>query len=305
MGSDAHVIVVGGSPHLIEMAEQRTRDLERRWSRFLETSEVSRLNREAGRFVEVSPETLELIRVAQQAGRLSGGAFDPTVLGAMIRAGYDRSFDEIASPTMGGISVLGIGVSDIEIDGQAVRLPPLTGFDAGGIGKGLAADLVSGELIEAGAEGVCVSLGGDVRVRGIGPDGGAWTLAVEHPWSKAPIAVLGLADGAVATSTTLRRTWTIGGETRHHLIDPQTGMPSDTDLNLATAVAANAATAEVMAKAVLLAGAAHPFDLLGGTGIEAIAVDRDGRVVATPGLTAYLGDGRLVERLPAVAGGAA
>jgi len=77
-------------------------------------------------------------------------------------------------------------------------------------------------------------------------------------------------------------------------------LPSDTDLTLATAVAANAATAEVMAKAVLLAGAAHPFDILGGTGIEAIASDLDGRVVATPGLTAYLGDGRVVERLAAL-----
>lgn len=304
MGSDAHVIVVGGSSHLIEAAEQRTRDLESRWSRFLETSEVSRLNREAGRFVAVSPETLELIRAAQQAWRMSGGAFDPTVLGAMIRAGYDRSFDEIGPQTVGGISVLGIGVADIEIDGQSVRLPPLTGFDPGGIGKGLAADMVSGELIEAGAEGVCVSLGGDVRVRGAGPEGGAWTLAVEHPWSKAPIAVLGVADGAVATSTTLRRTWTIGDETRHHLIDPQTGLPSDTDLTLAATVAANAATAEVMAKAVLLAGVAHPFDILGGTGIEALASDRDGRVVATPGLAAYLGDGRLLEHVAELPRGA-
>ena len=301
MGSDAQVIVVGGSSHLIDTAEQRTRDLERRWSRFLDTSEVSRLNREAGQFVAVSSETVELIRAAQQAWRMSGGAFDPTVLGAMIRAGYDRSFDQIGPATTGGTSVLGIGVADIEIDGQAVRLPPRTGFDPGGIGKGLAADMVSGELIEAGAEGVCVSLGGDVRVRGNGPEGGAWTLAVQHPWSKAPIAVLGLADGAVATSTTLRRTWTIGGETRHHLIDPQTGSPSDTDLTLATAVAANAATAEVMAKAVLLTGAAHPFDILGGTGIEAIACARDGRVLATHGLGAYLGAGRPVERLATAA----
>lgn len=304
MGSDAHVIVVGGSPTLVARAEQRARDLESRWSRFLDTSEVSRLNRAAGQFVAVSPETLELVRAARQAWRISGGAVDPTVLGAMIRAGYDRSFDDIGTGAVGGASILGIGVSDIEIDGRFVRLPPLTGFDPGGIGKGLAADIVSGELIAGGAEGVCVNLGGDVRVRGIGPAGGSWTVAVEHPWSKAPIALLGLADGAVATSTTLRRTWIADGEVRHHLIDPQTGLPSDTDLTFATAVAADAATAEVMAKAVLLAGAEHPFDILGGTGIEAIASDRDGYVVATPGLRAYLGAGRPADRLVGAPGSA-
>ena len=90
--------------------------------------------------------------------------------------------------------------------------------------------------------------------------------------SAEPITLLGLADGAVATSTTLRRRWQRDGQIRHHLIDPQTGLPSDTDLTLATVVAAEAWVAEVLAKAVLLAGSAHPFDILGGTGAEALVV---------------------------------
>jgi FAD:protein FMN transferase len=296
MGSDAHLIVVGGADGLVDLAKNRALDLEQRWSRFLDDSEVSDLNRHAGTFVSVSHETVTLVERAVEAWRLSGGAFDPTVLGAMLRAGYDRSFDQldVARPDRRGArSQLGIGAASIAIDGNRVRLPAATGFDPGGIGKGLAADLICAEMMAAGAEGVCVNLGGDVRVTGSGPDGGAWTVAVEHPWSPTPIVLLGLADGAVATSTTLRRRWETDGETRHHIIDPQTGLPSDTDLTLATVVAAHAWVAEVFAKTVLLSGAAHPFDIVGGTGAQALVVDDRGNIKVTAGLGEFTGSARV------------
>jgi FAD:protein FMN transferase len=280
--------VVGGSDGLIATAEARVDQLERRWSRFLDDSEVSALNRHAGTFVPVSADTLTLIRRAVDAWRLSGGAFDPTVLGDMIRAGYERPFDLLDGVVPPGRSLLGVGVADIVIDGDRVCLPAGTGFDPGGIGKGLAADLICAELMAAGAEGVCVNLGGDVRVVGTGPDG-PWTVGVEHPWSAEPVALIGLADGAVATTTTLRRRWQTDGHTHHHVIDPQTGRPSDTDLTLATVVAAHAWVAEILAKAVLLAGSAHPFDILGGTGVQALTVDDRGRIDATPAFADYQG----------------
>ena len=88
-----------------------------------------------------------------------------------------------------------------------------------------------------------------------------------------------MSDGAVATSTTLKRRWQgDDGTVRHHLIDPATGLPSDSDVDLVTVVAAGAWAAEVLAKAVLLRGSAHPFDLIGGTGAAALIVGDDGRI---------------------------
>src|SRR6476620_9217437 len=95
MGSDAHVVVVGPE-RLADRAEARIADLERRWSRFDERSEVSALNRHAGDPVVVSTETVELVERALDAWRLTHGWFDPTVLGALERAGYDRTFDEVS-----------------------------------------------------------------------------------------------------------------------------------------------------------------------------------------------------------------
>jgi thiamine biosynthesis lipoprotein len=304
MGSDAHVIVVGGPAGLIDEAQRRVEELEQLWSRFREDSEISVLNRAAGRPVRVSPETVELVERAIDAWRLSGGAYDPTLLSAVISAGYDRSFeqldDQARSPAP--FDLFGAGADAIEIDGDTIRLPSATGFDPGGIGKGLAADLVADALMASGADGACVNLGGDLRVTGVGPTGGGWTVAIDHPWSPASLASLGLAEGAVATSTTLRRRWRVGGEVRHHLIDPQTGRPAETDANLATVVSAQAWAAEALAKAVVLRGFAHPFDILGGTGAQGLAVSDHGDIVATPGLTAYLGGADLPASLtPALA----
>lgn len=295
MGSDCHVIVLGGPPGLADQAQQQIDALEARWSRFRPDSEISRLNDHAGRPLPVSPETVELVERAMDAWRLSGGSFDPTLLGAVIRAGYDRTFDQIGSAS--GHSLLTAGAERIAVDGNVVTIPAGVGFDPGGIGKGLAADMVAVATIRAGADGVCVNMGGDVRTAGPGPDDGTWTVAVEHPWSARPLALLGLAGGAVATSTTLARRWVADGAERHHLIDPQTGRPSDTDVNLATVVAAEAWAAEVLAKAVVLRGSAHPFDNLGGTGAEGLAVADDGRVVCTDGLGAFLGNQPLPARI--------
>jgi thiamine biosynthesis lipoprotein len=182
-----------------------------------------------------------------------------------------------------------VGCTDITVDAAAVRLPPGTGFDAGGIGKGLAADVVVEETLAAGAAGVCVNLGGDVRVAGEPPAGTTWTIAIEHPWARTPVVRLGLGGGAVATSTTLRRIWELGGQRYHHLIDPATGVPAVTDLTSATVVTGQAWAAEVLAKAVLLRGRDRAFDVL-DVQAEALVVAVDGTVAVTPGLRAFLGD---------------
>jgi len=302
MGSDAHVIVVApdaDADALAARAQARIDELERLWSRFLDDSEVSRLNRSAGTPVTVSAETRLLVERAKQAWSISAGLYDPTVLGAVIRAGYSESFDRMSTHDVAPpASPLRQGAEDIAVAGDIVRLPEGTGFDPGGIGKGLAADLVVAELRAAGAAGVCVNLGGDVRVAGPSPEGGGWTVAVEHAWQPEPLALVGVGDGAVATSTTLLRAWqTADGARRHHLIDPHTGLPSDTDVNHATVIAGEAWAAEVLAKAVLLRGSAHAFDILGGLGAEGLIVADDGTVAATAGFGAYLGGVPLAPRI--------
>ncbi len=270
---------------MLDVAQQRVDELERRWSRFIADSEISRLNAATGRPLAVSDDTRLLVERAVEAWRLTGGGFDPTVLRAVEAAGYTESFELLGDrlPVSVGLPapVGRVGCTDIEIVGDTVRLPDGIGFDPGGIGKGLAADLVVEELLEAGADGVCVNLGGDLRVAGESPVG-AWTVAIEHAAGRTGPGSprLGLRSGAMATSTTLRRRWTVeGGEERHHLIDPSTGEPSTTDITQATVIADEAWVAEVMAKAVLLRGVERAFDVI-TPDLDAIVVDEHGHITA-------------------------
>ena len=305
MGTDLEVIVVDAPAGTATAARRRIDELEGLWSRFRPDSEVSRLTASAGQWVPVSPETALLVDRARAAWELTGGAFDPTVLGDVLRAGYTTSWDG-PGPRRGGRSDLFTGCGDIEVRPGEVRLPAGTGFDPGGIGKGLAADLVTLDALRGGAAGICVNVGGDLRVAGPSPEGGAWTVAVEVPdgpgdrglgptgwWptgttrTACPRPCV-LESGAVASSTSRRRTWTVDGVARHHLIDPRTGQPADSARAFATVVAGSGWLAEALATAVMLAPAEHPFDVLGGTGAEGLAIDGDGRVAATAGLDAYL-----------------
>jgi thiamine biosynthesis lipoprotein len=135
-------------------------------------------------------------------------------------------------------------------------------LDAGGIGKGLAADLVVGILTEAGAHGASVSIGGDIAVSGVAPQRGGWLIGIADPLIPADtdieVGQLVMLEGGVATSGTLRRRWRgAAGESLHHLLDPSTGRPTHHRRELVgvTVVAGTAAWAEAWTKAVMVRGA--------------------------------------------------
>ncbi len=291
MGTDIHLIAVAGSARAASAAVDRGRErieqLEALWSRFRPASEVSVMNALAGMPVRVSPETIALVQRALDGVRLTGGRFDPTVLGAVIRAGYDRTYTEII-PGSAPEDDRGLGAPRIEVDPVArlVRLPAGVGFDPGGIGKGLAADIVARELADHVA-GICVNVGGDLRVHGVAPDGPAWGIEVEDPFGGAARGVLSLADGAVATSSRTQRVLRDGG---HHLIDPATGLPAASGVASATAIAGQGWIAEVLAKASFLAGAEQGCHLLEAAGVDGLLVLDDGSERRTHGFHRFLGE---------------
>lgn len=286
MGSDVHVVVVGGHPSSLDAARARIEVLEARWSRFRPSSEISRLNAETGRPLRVSAETLALVTHALDGAIVTGGLFDPTVLGDVIRAGYDHSLEPGVVANADADPSLGRGFERVFVDAasSSVTLPRGVGFDPGGIGKGLAADLVAEELISRGAAGVCVNVGGDLRVEGVGPDGGAWVVAVEDPLAPVRVAAVALSSGAVATSARTRRTF---GGGRHHLIDPRDGGSARSGLLASTVISGRGWRAEVLAKAAFVAGVRDGLALASRFGAEALLVDDGGERHTTDGFARF------------------
>jgi thiamine biosynthesis lipoprotein len=270
MGTWAHIVVVDGRRGALDRARRRIEQLEARWSRFLPASEVSRLNRHRGRPVVVSADTATLVTRAMAGRRGTGGRFDPMVLGTLIDSGYDRSFELL----------------DRHVGVGPVALPRGAGFDPGGIGKGLAADLVVAELLADGATGACVNVGGDLRAEG----GGPWTVDVADPFDdrRPPIARLAFDAGGVATSSRLRRTWWRDGAERHHLVDPASGRPARTGVAAVTVLTGDAWRAEVLAKAALLAGPDGALDVLADARATGLFVDDEGTCHRSPDLDPFL-----------------
>lgn len=260
MGSHGHVVVVGGPADLAARAEARLQQLEARWSRFRPASELSRLNRSHGAACVVSADTVVLVDALRQAWERTGGRFDATVHDAMGAWGYGTSWPFPAPVRLPATPAPAPGSAGIEARPERglVRLPEGVRLDPGGLGKGLAADLVAAELMAGGAEGVLVNVGGDLRATGASPDpdGGPWRVAIEHPdRPDDDVAMVELHDGAVATSTSRRRRWTdADGGGAHHLLDPATGRPADRPWTQVSVVTGSAWWAEVLTKVVFLDG---------------------------------------------------
>ena len=254
MGTTCRVWTVGpGAAAAAARARDLVTRLEAHWSRFQRDSDVRRVNAAGGETVAVDAETVAVLSEAIAWSRATGGRFDPTVLASLEAAGYDR--DRAAGHGPIGEGRPAPGCDGIELDAlrRTVRLPAGVSIDLGGIGKGRAADLVAEALRDLA--GGLIDLGGDLRVWGTPPDGGSgWPIAIEDLRDGSTAALLGLAQGAVATSSTLRRAWKDGGRAAHHLIDPRSGRPTQGELVAVTVVAAVAAAAEVLAKAAIVAG---------------------------------------------------
>jgi thiamine biosynthesis lipoprotein len=291
MGTTCRVVLVGGDATLLDAARARVEELEARWSRFREDSEISRLNRRPGLPTALSADSYLLVDHAVAAWRWTAGRYDPTVLHALEAAGYDRSFEQVEPDRPGAAAPASPapGCAGLVLDPllRAVTLPPGAGFDPGGIGKGLAADLTVDLLLDGGARGACVDLGGDGRMAGDAPAGG-WRVGVGNPYDPDRLlAVVALRDHGIATSSRLIRRWAVGGSSRHHLLDPRTGAPLETGIDAVTVIARDAWVAEILTKAAFVAGPDGAHELVQGMGGAGMFVEGPERVTATAGFGAF------------------
>jgi thiamine biosynthesis lipoprotein len=261
-------------------------EVDARLSRFRPESELSQLNQAGGSWFDASSVLYSSVEAALHAARASGGLFDPTLLPQLEALGYDRDFSLIAQrdiaadseprpvwtpPTQAWRAV------ELDPDGLRIRLPEGSRLDFGGIAKGWAADLAFTTYCQP-FPGALVNVGGDLRASG-GPQANeAWAVGMRGPHAEAGAtepgeaewaATIRLSRGALATSGAARRWWRAGGEVRHHLLDPRTGLPlpiwtgADRDapagadrrsIAMVTALAPTAERAEVAAKLALLRG---------------------------------------------------
>jgi len=290
LGTTAVMLVTdaAASPGARAVLEAEIGAIDQACSRFREDSELQRLNHRSGEAVGASPLLLDAIDVALRAARVTGGLVDPTVGTAMRVIGYDRPFRDVARE--GEAIRVSIGPVPgwrlIEVDRlrRTVRIPPGVELDLGATAKALCADRAAEAIYRATGAGVLVGLGGDIATAGPAPDGG-WSVLVADDHAVTPDGpgeAVAISSGGVATSGTAVRRWARGGRPLHHLIDPSTGLPTDSNWRTVSVAAATCVDANIASTAAVILGDEAP-SWLAARALPARLVRSDGMVLTVGG----------------------
>jgi thiamine biosynthesis lipoprotein len=252
----------GNSEEAVAMVKRTLLSWHERFSRFSQSSELSRLNDDPRPTVPVRPLMARFAQAVRSAGSLSAGLVDATLVREIESAGYAHDLRrglslatalEMAPPRTPASPSRSHRWRELEVDpvAQTVTRPPGLRLDSGGLAKGLFADVL-GETL-ATHPSFAVNCAGDLLVGGAA--GEERPIKVESPFDGRILHTFDLARTGVATSGIGRRSWLDrAGAPAHHLLDPLTGRPAYTGIVQVTALAPSALAAEIKAKAAILSG---------------------------------------------------
>jgi FAD:protein FMN transferase len=281
MTSGCEVVIAGESKKSAELTAEKAvteiSRIEKKYSRYLHDSIVSRINNAAGTgCIECDEETLTLIRFADAFYRSSEGLFDIT--SGVLRRAWDFRNESLPEPGAMESLIPLVCWENVVRENNTVFLS-LSGMelDFGGFGKEYAADRAAEILQKQGVRHGYVNLGGDIRVVGPKPDRTPWLIGIQDPRNKKQtIASIPLYSGALATSGDYERFFEKDGERYCHILNPRTGMPVSSWRSVT-----------VLAATTLLAGSRSTIAMLkevgglsylAGTGMKYLAVDRNGEI---------------------------
>lgn len=243
-------------------------------SRFRKDSELSRLNEQIGKEVPVSNELFAILETAHDFYKETDGVFNPGILTALENSGYIQSIEHIKGREIGGIApqAASRGLDEPFILQDSNHSAYLhTKLDLGGIAKGWVIDQAAEILTQLGSG--FINVGGDIRIFGALPR--PLNIGIEDPFEPTKIiSAIQAQNGAIATSTSTKRRWSVNGANKHHLIDPFTGEASKSTIVSATVTAPTAVEADVLAKVVLLLGEDKGRSLLVKKAANAVIINQ-------------------------------
>ena len=279
------------SEEAVSKAVQEINRLDAMFSVGNEDSDVTKINENGSG--EVSEETAFIMNRAMQVSEKTNGAFDITIYPLMELWGFTTKNYRVPESSEIAEALKGVSYTNVEVNGQQVTLSDGASIDLGGIAKGYTSSRVIQIMKDCGIEHAIINLGGNVQVLGTKTDGSDWRVAIQNPASEnSYLGILSTADKAVITSGGYERYFEQDGQVYHHIIDPQTGYPSDSDLTSVTIVCSDGTIADALSTALFVMGLDGAKELYRSGAIDFDMILFDGsRVYVSEGIASGFSTG--------------
>jgi Membrane-associated lipoprotein involved in thiamine biosynthesis len=275
----------------IQEAMDRLNIIENKMSVFKEFSEVSMINKNAGVSNQaVSTDTYFVINKAVEYSRLSEGTFDPTIrpIVSLWRIGSDNPRIPSKSEITSNLKL--VNYEDIILDEKSHSIGlkhTKQAIDIGGIAKGYAADEVKKVFENNRIKSALIDLGGNIYALGTKPDKTLWKVGIQNPVDTRGehIGVISVENKSVVTSGNYERYFTKEGKIYHHIIDPKTGYPSESEVISSTIISDHSIDGDGLSTGVYIMGLEKSIKLIESLkGIDAIFITKNKEVYATSGI---------------------
>lgn len=245
-------------------------------------SEISKINNANGQAVEVSDDTISLLKTAIHYGDISNGKFDITISPVSSLWDFQSEDPEIPDDTDIQSALAHVNYKNIQINGNQVSLTDSeAAIDLGGIAKGYIADQLKDYLESQGVEHAMINLGGNVLAIGKKPDGSDYNIGIQKPFETTgdPITSVKIADQSVVTSGDYQRYFKKNGKIYHHILNPSTGYPYDNGLSSVTIITDSSVNADALSTTCFALGLDDGMKLVNSTDhVEAVFITSDDKL---------------------------
>ena len=267
---------------VLKGCEKLCKKYDSMFSNKIEDSEISRINSAGGNPVEVSKETIKLIKKGIYYSEMSDGVFDITIAPVSNLWDFKAETPLVPSPEAIAEAVSHVNYENIIIRDNTVKLTdPHAGIDLGAIAKGYIADRIKDYLEEEGVRHAMINLGGNVLAMGSKLDGSDYNIDIQKPFDETgePITSVKISDKSVVTSGIYQRYFKADGKIYHHILDPNTGYPCENNLYSVTILTDSSLTADALSTTCFLLGYDRGMKLINQLdNVDAVFITNDNQI---------------------------
>jgi thiamine biosynthesis lipoprotein len=294
MGTVIEITLIGDHEEKTDKAAlqafQEIKRMEHLMSSRVESGDVFRINQSSGKeWVRVSPETIQVIKKAQEVSELSRGGFDITVgpLTELWRKAREKKIPPSAEEVKEKLDLVNFKNIEVNQEGKVFLKKKGMAIDLGGIAKGYAVDRAFDVLTSLGYKNLIVNAGGDLRVGGT-KNNQPWSIGIQNPRDPQKLLTrISVSDMAVATSGDYEKFFIYERKRYHHIFDPKNGFPTE-GCQSVTIATKDCITADGLATAVFVLGPEKGYSLCQKlNGVQCLIVDREGKIILSPNLKAW------------------